>query len=135
MNMVKYTLAVIASYIVMGIAGVIGAAVAADQMISIMDISRGEVGNAEMLPYGLLGYLLITIFFTYIYVVGRQAGDIKEGAKFGAMFGIMMSGMVLVNYSIFPFTATALIADMLINVFVYILGGITVSLIYKPKDN
>jgi len=133
MNKVKYTLAVIASFIVMGIAGVIGAAVAEDQMASIMEISRGEAGNAAMLPYGLLGYLLITIFFTYIYIVGRESGDIKEGAKFGAMFGVMMSGMILVNYSIFPFTATALVADMLINIIVYIFGGITISLIYKPK--
>lgn len=133
MNVQRYVIAVIVSFIIMGFAGFGGSMLLAEQLSSFVAISRGMEGNAVLMPYSMLGYLIITAIFTYIYIVGRQAGDIAEGLKFGAMFGILMSGMSLVYYSILPIEIDALIADVVINIVVYMFGGATVALLYKPK--
>lgn len=133
MNMQRYILATIVSFIVMGLAGFGGSVLFAEQLSSFIAISRGMEGNAVLMPYSMLGYLIITAIFTYIYIVGREAGDILEGVKYGAMFGVMMSGMSLVYYSILPIQVSALIADSAINIIVYTIGGATIAFLYKPK--
>ena len=78
------------------------------------------------------GYLVVTSVFCYIYIKGREAGDIIEGLKFGAMFGVLMCGISMVNYSTFPFEMMGMGADMIINIIVYSAGGVTASVVYKP---
>jgi len=133
MNIQRYFLAVIVSFIVMGFAGFGGSVIFAEQLSSFIAISRGMEGNAVLMPYSMLGYLIITAIFTYIYIVGRDAGKIAEGLKFGAMFGVMMSGISLINYSILPIEISAMVADMIINIVVYTIGGVVIAMLYKPK--
>ena len=52
--------------------------------------------------------------------------------KFGAMFGVLMCGISMVNYSTFPFEMMGMGADMIINIIVYSAGGVTASVVYKP---
>lgn len=133
MNVQRYFLAVIVSFIVMGFAGFGGSVLFAEQLSSFIAISRGMEGNAVLMPYSMAGYLIITAIFTYIYIVGRDAGNVAEGLKFGAMFGVMMSGISLINYSILPIEISAMVADMVINIVVYTIGGATIAILYKPK--
>lgn len=133
MNIQRYLLAVIVSFIVMGFAGFGGSVIFAEQLSSFIAISRGMEGNAILMPYSMLGYLIITAIFTYIYIVGRDAGNIAEGLKFGAMFGVMMSGISLINYSILPIEMIALLVDMVINIVVYTIGGAVIAMLYKPR--
>lgn len=135
MNIQRYILAVVISFIVMGFAGFGGSVLFAEQLSSLIAISRGMEGNAVFMPYSMFGYLIITAIFTYIYIVGREAGDLIEGVKFGTMFGVMISGMSFVYYSILPVEINALIADVIINIIVYCIGGIVIALIYKPKED
>jgi hypothetical protein len=132
MNIKKYCLAVVAAYIVMAICGIVGSILAAEQLASFAKIGRSDAELMEMMPLSMGAYFVITAIFCYIYVKGREAGDIKEGAKFGIMFGILMSGMAWVYYSALPYEMPALIADNVINIVTYAIGGIVVSLTYKP---
>ena len=84
----------------MAIAGIGLSIAAAEQLSSIMAISRGE--KNMLMEWQLGGYLLITIIFTYIYVKGRESGGWQEGAKYGAIFGLMMCGISMITYSMFP---------------------------------
>ncbi len=132
MNISRYLIAVVVSFVVMGVVAFGGMTLGATQMSSLMAIARGPEDLAAMTGWGMAGYLIITAIFTYIYIKGREAGDAIEGAKFGLMFGVLMSGAGMVGYSMLPYEMTALVADTVINLIVYTLGGITVALIYKP---
>ena len=134
MNIQKYIISVVVSFVVMGAAGFGGSVIFANQLASFIAISRGMEGNAVMAPYSMVGYLIITCVFAYFFIIMRDTGDIKEGTKCGLLFGVMMSGMSLVYYSMLPIELPALIADMMINIIVYTLGGIVISLLYKPKS-
>lgn len=125
-----YWLAVIAAFIAMGIVAVGLSMAAAEQLASITAISRGA---AMLFEWQMAGYLLITAVFCYIYTKGRESGGWQEGAKYGAIFGILMCGISMLNYSIFPIEMSAMFADMIINVIVYTIGGIVTSVIYKPS--
>ena len=127
----SYWFAVIGSYITMAIAGIGLSIAAAEQMSSLMAISRGE--ESMLMEWQLGGYLLITIIFTYIYVKGRESGGWQEGARFGALFGLMMCGVSMINYSLLPIEMAAMIADIVLNIIIYAIGGITVAVIYKPE--
>ena len=132
MNMSRYLMAVVVSFVVMGVVAFGGMTLGANQMSSLMAIARGPEDLAAMTGWGMVGYLIITAIFTYIYIKGREAGDAIEGAKFGVMFGLLMSGAGMVSYSMLPYEMAALVADTVINLIVYTVGGITIALIYKP---
>ncbi|MBT5187413.1 MAG: hypothetical protein HOM01_11430 [Kordiimonadaceae bacterium] len=132
MNMNRYIIAVVASFIVMGIIAFGLTTLMADQLASVFALSRGPEGMAEMGGWSMGGYLVVTSVFCYIYIKGREAGDIIEGLKFGAMFGVLMCGISMVNYSTFPFEMMGMGADMIINIIVYSAGGVTASVVYKP---
>lgn len=125
-----YWFSVIAAFVAMGVVAAGLSVVAAEQLASIMPISRGE----EMLfEWQMAGYLTITLIFCYIYIKGRESGQWQEGAKYGAIFGVMMGGVSMLNYSILPIEMSAMVADMIINIVVYTVGGIVTAVIYKPS--
>lgn len=132
MNVKSFIYAIIASYFAMAVAGIVGDLATKEQMASLIAISRGEEGMGAMMAWMLLGYLISTIVFCYIFIKGRNKGGIGEGIKFGAIFGVGMSGAILVNYSMFPYEMIAMITQVVLIILIYIIGGIVASLVYKP---
>jgi len=125
-----YWFSVIAAFVAMGIVAAGLSMVAAKYLASIMLISRGE---AMLFEWQMAGYLLITSIFCYIYIKGRERGGWQEGAKYGTIFGVMMGGVSMLNYSILPIEISTMVADIIINIIVYTVGGIVTAVIYKPS--
>lgn len=132
MNIKRYWLSVVASFVAMAIAGMVSSMIFMEQLASFASIGRSVGEVMDMMPLMMAAYFVITMVFCYLYTILRKSGDIKEAIKIGLLFGIMISGITWVNYSMLPFEMPALIADNLINLFTYTVGGIVVSVIYKP---
>ncbi|MEZ5759200.1 MAG: hypothetical protein R3D86_13350 [Emcibacteraceae bacterium] len=134
MNNKSFILTVIASYVVMAIIGIITDMATRAQMASYYAIGRSEMEMAAMMPWMLIGYLITTIVFCYFFVKGREGGGIMEGIRFGACFGVMISGTILVSYSALPFDMTALITQVVATIVIYMIGGAVAALVYKPGN-
>tara|TARA_R110002096_G_scaffold432240_1_gene648728 strand:- start:151835 stop:152239 length:405 start_codon:yes stop_codon:yes gene_type:complete len=132
MNIKRYWLAVLAAYVTMTISGIVGSIIFANQLESYAALARNEDELMGMMPLMFGAYIIMTIVFCYIYVKIRRSGDIMEGAKVGALIGILVSSLTWVLYSMLPFDMPALIADNVINLSTNIVGGITMALVYKP---
>ncbi len=116
-----YWFSAIVAFVAMGVVAVGASMVAQDQLASIMAISRGE---AMLMGWQMAGYFLITAVFVYIYTKSRQEGCWQEGARYGAIFGLIMCGVSMLNYSIFPIEIAAMVADIIINIIVLPWAGL-----------
>ncbi|MCP5381734.1 MAG: hypothetical protein H6912_05135 [Kordiimonadaceae bacterium] len=134
MNNRSFIITVVASYVIMAIAGIITDMATKVQMASYFAIGRSEQDMAAMMPWLLIGYLITTTVFCYFFVKGREGGGVMEGVRFGACFGVMISGTVLVSYSALPFDMTALITQIVANIVIYMIGGAVAALVYKPAN-
>ncbi|MBT5073659.1 MAG: hypothetical protein HOJ34_12335 [Kordiimonadaceae bacterium] len=132
MNIKRFWMAVVAAYIAMTISGIIGSMIFMDQLSSYSALGRPEEELYGMMPYMFGAYIVMTIVFVYLYVNIRKTGDIVEGAKFGALIGILVSCLTWVLYSMLPFEMPALIADNVINLSSNIVGGMVMAKVYKP---
>lgn len=134
MNSKSYIISVIATYVVMSILGVASQMVTMEQMASYVPLLRPQAELVAMAPFMYIGYLVITIFFCYIYIKGRETGGWMEGLKYGVIFGLMMSGMSLVVFATLPIDMSALITEIVVTIVIYAVGGITTALVYKPTS-
>ena len=135
MNTKSYGIAVIATYVVMSILGVASSMITMEQMASYIAIARPEAELMAMAPWMYVGYLIVTVIFCYIYVKGRESGGWIEGARFGLLFGVLMSGISMVMYSALPVDMTALITEIIVTLIIYTVGWITVGTVYKPSSS
>ncbi|WP_417316890.1 hypothetical protein [Emcibacter sp.] len=132
MNIKSYVLAVVAAYIVMAIVGISSDIVLQSYYESFMAIGRSEEEMMAMMPLFLFAYLVQTALFCYIYIKGREAGDLMEGARFGVVIGIFMGTTNVILHTALPFSVETTVAGVLAEIVVYICGGMTTALVYKP---
>ncbi len=134
MTNVKYWLAVVAAFVAMGAAAQGLLFLLGGNMSSMTAIARPEADMMRLFWVSLVGYFVITCAMTYIFTKGREGGGWMEGARFGAVIGVMMCGMSMWMYSVYPWELPAFYTDMFMNVVVYTVGGIVISLVYKPAS-
>lgn len=127
-----YWFSVIASFIAMGVVAFGTTMLAGSQMQSMMALGRPEAEMMSLIWVQMLGYFVITCVFVYIYSKGRESGSWQEGVRYGAIIGVLMCGVSMWSYSVYPWELQTLYADMIINIVVYTVGGIVTALIYKP---
>ena len=128
----SYWLSVVAAFIAMGVVAATLVMLFGTQMASVMAAGRPMEEMQALMPWQMGGYFLITCVFAHIYSKGLEGGGWKEGMRFGALFSLIMCGVSLLNYSVYPWEFQAMLADTFINVVFYTVGGIVVGLIYKP---
>ncbi len=134
MKNIRYWLAVVAAYVAMGAAAPVMVMLLGDQLASQAAIGRPEADLMRLFWVSLVGYFVITCVMVYIFSRGREGKGWMEGARFGALIGLMMCGTSMWMYSVYPWELPALYTDMFINIVVYTLGGIVISLVYKPAS-
>lgn len=127
-----YWFAVIASYIAMGVIAPSMLMLLGDNMTSMAAIGREETEMMNLMWVQLLGYFVITCVMVYIFSKGREGKGWMEGARFGLLIGLMMCGVSMWMYSVYPWELPAFYTDMFINIVVYTIGGIVISRVYKP---
>lgn len=127
-----YWFAVISAFIAMGIVAPAMLLVLGDNMASMSARGRDPEDMMRLMWVQLVGYFLITCVMVYIFSKGRDGTGWMEGARFGALIGLMMCGVSMWMYSVYPWELPAFYTDMFINMVVYTVGGIVMSLVYKP---
>ena len=134
MNIKRLIMAIVAAYVVMSILGM-----AADQLLSDftpMMKAMGRMGpdlEAHFI-WMMLGYLIVTIFFCYIYAHFHEGKGWTEGARFGLYIGLMMAGISMVMYAVLPMSTMESLISAITGIIIYVAGGITTSLVYKAED-
>ena len=87
MNIKRFWLSIIPAYIAMSVVGALGTMLLIEPLESFMALGRPEAELAQMMPYTIMAYLVMTVLYAYVYVEMRKDGSIKEGAKIGAVIG------------------------------------------------
>ncbi|MDA9769925.1 hypothetical protein N9D02_02705 [Emcibacteraceae bacterium] len=134
MNIKRFWLSIIPAYIAMSVVGALGTMLLIEPLESFMALGRPEAELAQMMPYTIMAYLVMTVLYAYVYVEMRKDGSIKEGAKIGAVIGMIISCLTWVYYSMLPFEIPAVLVDNVINITSSMAGGIMFAIIYKPIE-
>jgi hypothetical protein len=132
MNMSRFVLAVVAAYVVMAILGMGTDMVMMPYYDSFNALARPEAEMSKLMPMMLVAYLLQTILFCYIYVVGRKAGGLMEGVRYGLVIGLFMGLSNVVLSAVLPWSLETVVASVIATLIVYVGGGIAAALVYKP---
>jgi uncharacterized membrane-anchored protein len=119
----------------MTIVGIIGSMLWMEPLQSFVALGRPEDELSQMMPLMFVAYVIMTILFGYVYIQMRKDGSIIEGTKIGAVFGMIISCITWVYYSMLPFEIPAVLVDNVIKITSSISGGIMFSVIYKLKEN
>ncbi len=78
--------------------------------------------------------LFMSFMFVFIFIKGYEKKGICEGFRFGIIIGLFMSVTAMLNqYVVYPVPFSMVIQWLIYGLIQFILAGIVVSLIYKPK--
>jgi len=136
MNSTRAALAVLAAWIVDGVYGfVVYGNLMKDEFAKYPGIFRPMDGSqVTFMPYLFLGTLIAIAAATYVYTKGYEGGSgLMEGARFGAVIGVMMIGYVsIVNYAVISFGRRLTGAMALATLLEWLVIGLVIGLVYKP---
>ncbi len=133
MNMKRLVFAIIAAYIAMSVIGIASEMLFAEQLAGMKAIQRVGPDLAAHAVWMYLGYFIVTILFCYIYVQHHEGKGWMEGARFGLMIGLMMSGISMVMYASMPFGGMESLLGAVVGVIIYVVGGIVTAVVYKTE--
>ncbi len=92
----------------------------------------------DMMSYMWVMYLasaIMTLLFVYIYTKGYEGKGAMEGFRFGLIIGLFMQVPgVFGQYTVYPIPFNLALQWFFYGLVEFILAGIVVSLIYKPKE-
>jgi hypothetical protein len=137
MNYSRLALAAAAAWVVDGLYGFV---VYGNLMKAQFDLYPGvfrplEAMNAKM-PFLFAGLLLAMVVVTVIYAKGYEGGPgFPEGARFGALIGLLMAGVSLGNYAVFNIGSRLAGSMMIAGLVEWTLVGIVIGLVYKPAPS
>lgn len=100
----------------------------------IKDIFRAEEGMNQYMPAMLLGYLIFSFGFCYIFIKGREGKGVGEGLRYGLLVGFTFGvSTSLIYYTVYPLSGWIMLGYFFgYPIQAMILGGIFAA-IYKPK--
>ncbi|MCP4684691.1 MAG: hypothetical protein GY867_04505 [bacterium] len=82
-----------------------------------------------------LGFFLMSFGFSYIFAKGYEGKGCLEGIRFGLLIGVTFGvSNALVEYSVFPIPDSWIGAWVIGYLIQWILAGLIVAGIYKPKS-
>ena len=77
---------------------------------------------------------LFSIAFVYVFAKGYSGKGILEGIRFGLIFGFIISVIGILNqYIVYPIPIELTIKWIVFGLIEFLVAGIVVSLVYKPK--
>ena len=83
-----------------------------------------------------LSSLILSFLFVYIFTKGYAGEGIIEGVRYGLLIGLFMNIPAMLNqYVVYPIPFSLVSQWFLFGTIEFILCGVIVSLIYKPKAN
>lgn len=131
MNIKKLVLAIVAAYVAMSILGFGSDVLLADYTPMMKALGRQGADLEGHMMWMMLGYLIVTAVFCFLYAHHHEGKGWVEGARFGLYIGVMMSGITMVMYAVLPMDGMESLLSAIVGIVIYVVGGIVTSLVYK----
>lgn len=133
MNVKRYLLSVLAVFIAMNVIDfLIHSVILMGTYSSLKDLWRPDMMNYMWIMY-VYGVIL-SFLFVYVFTKGYENRGILEGIRYGLIIGVMIDGIgAFAQYMIYPLPINLAVQWSLYGVIRFILLGIIVALIYRPK--
>jgi hypothetical protein len=78
--------------------------------------------------------IIFSLLFVYVFAKGFEGKGIMEGLRFGVIMWLLFSVLgVLGQYMVYPVPEGLVIKWILFSLVEFLIAGIVVALIYKPK--
>lgn len=71
---------------------------------------RPETEMPNFMPFMILGQMLISVFFSWIFLFGYQGRGASEGLRYGLLLSGFLAGNNLVMYSVAPYPTSLVFA-------------------------
>ncbi len=91
-----------------------------------------------MKTYGvwlMLGQFIMSLGFVALFTKAFKRGGVIEGAIYGLLVAIFLSGHYLIWYAVSPYPTSMLITWVVAIIIELVLAGIIVAFIYKSKTH
>lgn len=92
---------------------------------------RPEADMKALMPYMLVGQLIIAFFFTLIFTHGYNGTGWMEGVRYGALMTCMMAGHNLIMYSVTPWPMNLVLYWIALGFVQCTLMGVVAAVTYK----
>jgi len=81
-----------------------------------------------------VAYLVLGFVITYVFVRGYENKGLGEGVRFGLILGILIGvPNTLIRYAVEPWPGDIVVTFMVGYIIEYLIGGVLIALLYKPK--
>ena len=95
---------------------------------------RPEAEATRYFVWMLLGFLILSFGFGFIFLKGYEGKGLCEGFRFGLYVGIAFAASTsLINYAVFPFPGKWIVAWVIGYPVIMILAGMIFAAVYRPK--
>lgn len=99
---------------------------------STADVWRAQA-EIKMLTMMLAEIMLALVFCVlFLRACGPGPAGLSEGARFGALMGLVFAGMDLIFYAVLPIPFSMALFWVIGHLFEMVLAGMIMALIYKP---
>ena len=134
MNIKRFLLAVLVFFIVFQLIDfVTHSIILSDTYETLQHLWRTDMTNYMWVYY--VSSVVLSFLFVYIFTRGYQGRGWMEGLRYGILIGLLMQGVGMLNqYFVYPIPTGLLVQWIIYGLVNYMICGIFVSLIYKPKS-
>jgi hypothetical protein len=134
MNTKRLVVAIIIIYFVSyGLATLYTEVIFADQFDAFNSIMRPEPQSGTYMAAMLLGYLVMTSMFCYIFTKGYENKGLAEGVRYGLLMGILLGSVEWVYGISLPLSMTLVVLITLLALIIWVIAGLILAAVYKPK--
>lgn len=134
MNVKRLVIAIIVIYFVSyGLATLYSVILFPDQYDEFTAIMRPGAQSGGYMVAMLAGYLVMTTLFCIIFTKGYENKGLAEGLRYGLLMGLLLTSLDW-NYVIsLPLSMTLVILDVVLSMIIWVVAGIILAAIYRPK--
>jgi len=133
MNIKRLVVAIIIIYFVSyGLATLYSEVIFAEQFDAFNNIMRPEAQSGLYMTAMLLGYLVMTCMFCYIFTKGYENKGLAEGARYGLLMGLLLGSVEWVYGVSLPLSMNLVVLNTLLALIIWVVAGLILAAIYKP---
>ena len=134
MNVKRLVIAIVVIYFVAyRIATVYSEVIFADQYADFNTLIRPGAQSGGYLVAMLLGYLVMTSLFCYIFTRGYENKGLAEGLRYGLLMGVLLATVDLYYGLLLPVSTALIVLNTLLSIIIWVVAGLILAAVYKPK--
>ena len=105
----------------------------AGQYAAFNALMRPDVKSAGYMTAMLLGYLVMTSLFCFIFTRGYENKGLAEGLRYGLMMGVLLASVDWYYGIVLPVSMTLVVLNTILDIIIWTVAGLILAAIYKPK--